>query len=37
MEVFVQDEAVGDSHIQKEVIYVFIKLSTFGAAAVIPS
>ena len=33
--VLVQDEGVGDRDIEKEVVYVFVKLPTLGAAAIV--
>ena len=37
MKVLIKDEGVGDSHIEKKVVNVLIKLPTLGAAAVVAS
>ena len=35
MEVLIQNEAVGDGDVEKKVIYVFVKLPSLGAAAIV--
>ena len=35
LEVLIQNEAVGDHHVKKEVVYMLLKLPTLGAAAVV--